>query len=112
MSRFDGCPKPSNAPQAKCAKAGRACRGRRNSRPRRSFTTWFGTPTKVTTKDRTPNPQATVKLFEETKKRGLLIGKGGLYGNTIRIAPALNVGAGEVDEALKILADSFAAMGA
>src|SRR6185436_10371008 len=25
--------------------------------------------------DRTPNPQATARLFEETKKRGLLIGK-------------------------------------
>ncbi len=60
--------------------------------------------------DRTPNPQATAKLFEETKKRGLLIGKGGLYGNTLRIAPALNVGAAEVDEALKILTESFAAL--
>ncbi|GAC1351525.1 MAG: aspartate aminotransferase family protein [Polyangiales bacterium] len=60
--------------------------------------------------DRTPNPQATLRLFEETKKRGLLIGKGGLYNNTIRIAPALNIGASEVDEALKILEESFAAM--
>ena len=25
--------------------------------------------------------EATVRLFEETKKRGLLIGRGGLYGN-------------------------------
>lgn len=62
--------------------------------------------------DRTPNPKATLRLFEETRKRGLLIGKGGLYGNTIRIAPALNIGAGEVTDAIKILGESFAAMGA
>ncbi len=60
--------------------------------------------------DRTPNPEATGQLFEHTKERGLLIGKGGLWGNTIRIAPALNIGATEIDEGLKILGESFAAM--
>ncbi|MEW5848763.1 MAG: aspartate aminotransferase family protein [Myxococcota bacterium] len=61
-------------------------------------------------RDRTPNPQATVRLFEETRKRGLLIGKGGLYGNTVRIAPPLNVTAGEVADALRKLDESFAAL--
>jgi len=61
--------------------------------------------------DRTPNPKATLELFEHTKLRGLLIGKGGLYGNTVRIAPALNISAAEVSEALKILDESFKAMG-
>jgi 4-aminobutyrate aminotransferase-like enzyme len=28
-----------------------------------------------------------LQLFENTKKRGLLIGKGGLYGNVVRITP-------------------------
>ena len=60
--------------------------------------------------DRTPNPAATARLFEETKKRGLLIGKGGLAGNAIRISPPLTVGASEVDDALKILRESFEAM--
>ncbi|MEQ8765277.1 MAG: aspartate aminotransferase family protein [Planctomycetota bacterium] len=59
--------------------------------------------------DRTPNPQATARLFEESKARGLLIGKGGLYGNAVRISPPLSVTADEVDEALKILGESFAA---
>jgi 4-aminobutyrate aminotransferase-like enzyme len=59
--------------------------------------------------DRTPAPQKAVQLFEETKKRGLLIGKGGLYGNSIRIAPALNVGRTDVEEALNILKASFEA---
>lgn len=60
--------------------------------------------------DRTPNPKAVARLFEETKKRGLLIGKGGLWGNTIRISPVLNVGEDDVREALKVLGESFAAM--
>ncbi|MBX3271510.1 MAG: aspartate aminotransferase family protein [Sandaracinaceae bacterium] len=62
--------------------------------------------------DRTPNPAATAALFEETKKRGLLIGKGGLWGNTVRIAPALNIGEDELREGLGLLGESFDAMGA
>jgi len=60
--------------------------------------------------DRTPSPEATKALFEQTKQRGLLIGKGGLWGNTIRIAPALNISEDEVREGLKLLGESFAAM--
>lgn len=63
-----------------------------------------------TAHDRTPNPAATRRLFEETKKRGLLIGRGGLYGNTIRIAPPLTVTAAETDEAIRLLEESFAAL--
>ncbi len=61
-----------------------------------------------TVQDRTPAPDKAVRLFEETKKRGLLIGKGGLYGNVIRISPPLVVSAAEVDDALKILDESLA----
>jgi alanine-glyoxylate transaminase/(R)-3-amino-2-methylpropionate-pyruvate transaminase len=63
-----------------------------------------------TAKDRTPAPETAQRLFEETKKRGLLIGKGGRYGNTIRLAPALNIGKADIEEALRILDQSFAAM--
>jgi len=62
--------------------------------------------------DRTPNAQATTRLFEETKKRGLLIGKGGLYGNVLRISPPMIVNAAEVDEAIGKLDESYAAIGA
>jgi alanine-glyoxylate transaminase/(R)-3-amino-2-methylpropionate-pyruvate transaminase len=48
------------------------------------------------------------QLFEETKKRHLLIGKGGLYGNVIRLSPALNITKSEVDEAVRVLDESFA----
>jgi len=62
-------------------------------------------------KNRTPNLKATLRLFEETKKRGLLIGRGGLWGNTLHIAPALNIGSADIDTAIKILDESFAALG-
>jgi 4-aminobutyrate aminotransferase-like enzyme len=62
--------------------------------------------------DRTPNAQATARLFEETKKRGLLIGKGGLLGNVLRISPPLTVNAAEVDEAIGKLDEAYGAIGA
>ncbi len=65
-----------------------------------------------TTKDRTPEKNLTNRIFEEARRRGLLIGKGGLEGNAFRIAPALTVDASEIDEALAILRDSFEAAGA
>ena len=61
--------------------------------------------------DRTPNLEATARIFEQTKERGLLIGKGGLHGNVLRISPPLTVSADQVDEALRILGESFAALG-
>lgn len=60
--------------------------------------------------DRTPNTQAGDQLLEETKKRGLLIGRGGLYGNAIRISPPLNINKDEIESALEIIDDSFNAM--
>ena len=62
--------------------------------------------------DRTPHPDATGKLLEAARDRGLLIGKGGLHGNVLRIAPPLTVNAAEVDEALDKLDGAFAAIGA
>ncbi len=50
-----------------------------------------------------PAPKATAALLENTRAEGLIIGKGGLYGNVIRISPALNVTKGDVDEALRML---------
>jgi 4-aminobutyrate aminotransferase len=36
-----------------------------------------------------PNLEATARVMEACKDRGLLVGKGGLYGNVIRMAPPL-----------------------
>jgi 4-aminobutyrate aminotransferase-like enzyme len=65
-----------------------------------------------TAANRTPDRAMTGRVFEEAKKRGLLVGKGGLDGNSFRIAPALTVGKAEIDEALEILRESFEAAGA
>ena len=61
-------------------------------------------------KSKEPTPQAVNQLFEEARQRGLLIGKGGLYGNVLRIAPALTVTEEQIDEALLILDAAFAAV--
>ena len=54
-----------------------------------------------------PAPEATNQLLERTRDHGLLIGKGGLYGNVIRLSPMLNIGKADVDEAVRILDQSL-----
>jgi len=58
-----------------------------------------------------PDAEAVRRLFERTRANGLLIGKGGLMGNVIRLTPPLNVTRDQVDQALKALDQSFAQMG-
>jgi 4-aminobutyrate aminotransferase len=55
-----------------------------------------------------PNAYATTRVFEECRQRGLLVGKGGLYGNTIRMGPPLTLTEDEAREGLAILLDSIA----
>ncbi len=55
-----------------------------------------------------PDPQGVSRLMEATKKRGLLVGKGGLYGNAMRIAPPMIVNRGQIDDALRILGEALA----
>src|SRR6476620_1192571 len=50
-----------------------------------------------------PDPQSVLKIFEETKRQGVLIGKGGLYGNVIRTGLMLNSTKGTVDQLIKAL---------
>lgn len=59
-------------------------------------------------KTKEPNPQAVLKVFEETKKQGVLIGKGGLYGNVIRTGMMLNSTKDNVDELIAALDKGFA----
>jgi 4-aminobutyrate aminotransferase len=51
-----------------------------------------------------PDAAAAAAVMEEARKLGLLIGKGGLYGNTLRIAPALSLTETEADEGYEKLA--------
>jgi 4-aminobutyrate aminotransferase len=46
-------------------------------------------------------------MLEETRDRGLLVGKGGLYGHTLRMAPPLNLSEADAKEGLGILADAL-----
>jgi len=55
-----------------------------------------------------PAREEILRIFEATKRRGLLIGKGGLYGNVIRIAPPLTISKADVDEAIRILDEAIA----
>ncbi|MCU7726966.1 aminotransferase class III-fold pyridoxal phosphate-dependent enzyme [Actinoplanes sp. KI2] len=54
-----------------------------------------------------PDPAATVRVSDECRAGGLLVGKGGLYGNVIRIGPALTLTEEEAREGLAILVDAI-----
>ena len=54
-------------------------------------------------KTKEPHPQAVLTVFEETKRQGVLIGKGGLYGNVIRTGLMLNSTKSTVDELIRAL---------
>ncbi|MGW3045620.1 aspartate aminotransferase family protein [Kitasatospora sp. NPDC001159] len=56
-----------------------------------------------------PSPSLAARVLEHAKERGLLIGKGGLYGHTLRMAPPLTLTEDEAREGLGILVDSLAA---
>ena len=56
---------------------------------------------------REPDPAATVAVFDACRAGGLLVGKGGLYGNVIRIGPALTLTESEAREGLAILVDAI-----
>ena len=54
-----------------------------------------------------PDPQSVLKVFEETRRRGVLIGKGGLYGNVIRTGVMLNATKDTIDELITALDAAF-----
>ncbi|WP_246192535.1 aspartate aminotransferase family protein [Kitasatospora atroaurantiaca] len=57
-----------------------------------------------------PSPSLAGRVMEESKERGLLIGKGGLYGHTLRMAPPLTLSEDEARDGLGILVDSLTAV--
>jgi 4-aminobutyrate aminotransferase len=56
---------------------------------------------------RDPNPIAATAALEGSRERGLLIGKGGVHANVLRIAPPLSVTSAEIDEAAAALIDAL-----
>jgi 4-aminobutyrate aminotransferase len=61
-------------------------------------------------KSKEPATAMANEMLEAARERGLLIGKGGMYNNVLRMSPAMNIGKADVDEALRVLDESFAAV--
>jgi 4-aminobutyrate aminotransferase len=59
-----------------------------------------------------PSPALAAALLEETREHGLLVGKGGLYGNTLRMAPPLTLTDAEAEEGLATLTGALRAVSA
>jgi 4-aminobutyrate aminotransferase-like enzyme len=59
-------------------------------------------------KTKEPAPQAAAAVLESAKDHGLIIGKGGLYGNVLRISPPLTVTTEDADQAADVLDKAFA----
>ena len=56
-----------------------------------------------------PNPGAATAVLEHARAGGLLVGKGGLHGNVLRLAPPLSLTREELEEGLAILATAIEA---
>ena len=55
-----------------------------------------------------PDAERAGELLEGCKRRGLLVGKGGLYGNAIRVTPMLDVTEEEIDEGIAAILEAIA----
>ncbi len=57
----------------------------------------------IADENKTPMTQETARIVEMAKDDGVILGKGGLYGNVIRIKPPLTITKENVDTMLKVL---------
>jgi len=62
----------------------------------------------VEDEDKTPATQLTADIFETCKDLGLLIGKGGYYGNVLRIKPPMCLTKEDIVFMLEVLDEAFA----
>jgi alanine-glyoxylate transaminase/(R)-3-amino-2-methylpropionate-pyruvate transaminase len=60
---------------------------------------------------RTPAKTETVDAVEACRELGVLVGKGGLDGNVLRIKPPMCITAADADFALDVLNEAFASVG-
>jgi 4-aminobutyrate aminotransferase len=54
-----------------------------------------------------PAAAATAMALEAARENRLLIGKGGMYGNVLRISPPMNIGRADVDQFIELLDKSL-----
>jgi 4-aminobutyrate aminotransferase-like enzyme len=52
--------------------------------------------------------EETLLFMDKCKDKGVLVGKGGLFGNVVRVAPPLSLNAGQADELLDVFDRSLA----
>ena len=52
--------------------------------------------------------EETLLFMDKCKDKGVLVGKGGLFGNVVRVAPPLSINAAQVDELLDVFDRSLA----
>jgi alanine-glyoxylate transaminase/(R)-3-amino-2-methylpropionate-pyruvate transaminase len=58
-----------------------------------------------------PADDETTEVLEQARVRGLLLGRGGFYGNTLRIAPPMCLSKDDADFLLDCLDDVFGPLG-
>jgi 4-aminobutyrate aminotransferase len=61
--------------------------------------------------DGEPNPQAAVGFMQACRERGVLVGKGGINANAVRISPPLTVTREAAEEAADVFEEALAAVG-
>ena len=59
---------------------------------------------------KTPGREECAQAVENARELGLLLGKGGLWGQTIRFAPPMNIGQADADFILAVLDEAIAAV--
>ncbi|MDQ3638365.1 MAG: aminotransferase class III-fold pyridoxal phosphate-dependent enzyme, partial [Actinomycetota bacterium] len=59
-----------------------------------------------------PDPGAAVKFMQECRTRGVLVGKGGIKANAIRISPPLTITREAAEEAANVFEEALAVAGA
>jgi 4-aminobutyrate aminotransferase-like enzyme len=55
-----------------------------------------------------PNPDATADAVRALRKHGVLVGRGGRYGNVLKLSPPLVIGEDELDEGLSTIVEVLA----
>ncbi|HUK16209.1 MAG TPA: aspartate aminotransferase family protein [Bryobacteraceae bacterium] len=60
-------------------------------------------------RSKVPATAETALAMEAARENGLLIGKGGMFGNVLRVSPPMNIGRADVDQFLRLLDKALAA---
>jgi len=59
-----------------------------------------------------PATRATLDMMEACKQQRILLGRGGIFGNCLRISPPMNISRSDVDQFAKALDEAFTRVGA